>query len=205
MKGGGAGPETGLVNHIGRLVREERLKRYSIEELARVSGVSSGLISQIERGIGNPSIGNLWKIAEALELPLGRFFLSGEEPDLVSGLVRAAERPTLPVSDQAAVYEILTPPDFPIQMIYGTIEPSFDNSESPFAHPGNEVIHVLTGVLQVMVGRRKYRLTAGDTLSFHASEPHWYRTIGGEVTTLGAVNPPHVSVSEVHRLTSGSD
>lgn len=195
-----------LVNHIGRLLRQERQKRCSIEQLAKASGVSAGLISQIERGIGNPSIGNLWKLAAALEVPLGRFFLNGGMGDSNEGLVRAADRPTLPLSQQAVVYQILTPTDSAIQMIHATIPPGFDNSDSPFVHEGSEVLHVLDGVLAVSVGPRAYEMHSGDTLSFRASEPHWYRTIGARsVTAVGAVSPPHVSVNVAHGTAPGDD
>lgn len=48
------------------------------DELARQSNLNRAYISDIERGIRNPSLGVLWSIAAALNMP-------------VSALLRAAE------------------------------------------------------------------------------------------------------------------
>lgn len=53
---------------IGAVIRARRAGRYTLAELARQSGVSSGLLSLIERGRGNPSLGTLTKIAAALDV-----------------------------------------------------------------------------------------------------------------------------------------
>ena len=53
---------------IGAVIRRQRAGRYTLAELAQRSGVSSGLLSLIERGRGNPSIETLQRIAAALDL-----------------------------------------------------------------------------------------------------------------------------------------
>src|SRR5438034_914244 len=62
------------VGAIGALIRESRHGRFTLEELAERSRLSIGLLSEIERGHGNPSLVTLLKIAYALDLPLGHFF-----------------------------------------------------------------------------------------------------------------------------------
>src|SRR6185437_8258476 len=57
------------VERLGRLIRSARGERYSLEALAARSGVSAGLLSQIERGIGNPSFQTL-RVAHALDIPV---------------------------------------------------------------------------------------------------------------------------------------
>ncbi len=42
-------------------IRNER--NLSINELAEMCGLSKSMLSQIERGGGNPTLGTLWKIA----------------------------------------------------------------------------------------------------------------------------------------------
>ena len=59
---------------LGELIREARSDRFTIDELSRRAGVSSGRISEIERGLANPSFETLWKLATALETPVGSFF-----------------------------------------------------------------------------------------------------------------------------------
>ena len=56
---------------IGTVVREfrERAGR-SQERLSGECGFDRTYISRVERGIINPTVGRLWKIADALETPL---------------------------------------------------------------------------------------------------------------------------------------
>src|SRR5438445_9848694 len=108
VEGDGALPAGGeLRASLGELLRTARQGTFTIGELARRSGVSSGRISQIERGLANPSFQTLWKLATALEIPLGSFFQGpAAEPRMV---VRRGERKRLVVPHDELVYELLTP------------------------------------------------------------------------------------------------
>ena len=56
---------------IGAVVRELREKAgHSQERLSGECGFDRTYISRVERGIINPTVGRLWKIADALETPL---------------------------------------------------------------------------------------------------------------------------------------
>ena len=56
---------------IGSYIRTQReLSRLSLRELARMSQVSNAYLSQIERGMHEPSLRVLAAVAEALSLPL---------------------------------------------------------------------------------------------------------------------------------------
>ena len=60
-----------------RMLREEH--RYSIRRLARLAGVSPSLISEVERGLIEPSISVLKRLATALDTTLIYFFSPSEE------------------------------------------------------------------------------------------------------------------------------
>ena len=61
---------------IGRKILENRQKKgYSIREFSKKTGLSTSLLSQIERGIANPSINALRSIAEALDIALHSLFV----------------------------------------------------------------------------------------------------------------------------------
>lgn len=49
-----------------------------VSELARKAGVSSSLISQIERGSSKPSVGTLFAVAQVLGVPVDTFFSDAE-------------------------------------------------------------------------------------------------------------------------------
>ena len=50
----------------GKLKQLRTEKKLSIAELSRLSDVSTGLISQIERDIVVPSVTSLWRLAEGV-------------------------------------------------------------------------------------------------------------------------------------------
>lgn len=75
---------------LGSAIRRARAGRFTLAQLSQRAGVSSGLLSLIERGRGNPSINTLGAIADALGLSL---------PDLVAEAIRSdADRDALVVS-----------------------------------------------------------------------------------------------------------
>ena len=59
------------IRAIGAVVREFRERAgHSQERLSGECGFDRTYISRVERGIINPTVGRLWKIADALETPL---------------------------------------------------------------------------------------------------------------------------------------
>src|SRR5688572_1970505 len=66
---------------IGQRLRKLRTERkLTIAELAAKAGVSSGIISQIEREASSPSISTLVKIRTALGVNLWQFFEDAQNP-----------------------------------------------------------------------------------------------------------------------------
>ena len=52
-----------MVSENARRLREE--KRLTLDEAARLTGVSRSMLAQIEKGDVNPTISMVWKIAQA--------------------------------------------------------------------------------------------------------------------------------------------
>ena len=70
-----------LARRIGRSVRADRLGQgLSLGDLARASGLSKTILARIERGEGNPSIETLWRVSQALNVPLGRLLAGDPQP-----------------------------------------------------------------------------------------------------------------------------
>ena len=64
---------------IGAVVRELRERAgHSQERLSGECGFDRTYISRVERGIINPTVSRLWKIAEVLKTPLSQFAKSME-------------------------------------------------------------------------------------------------------------------------------
>jgi quercetin dioxygenase-like cupin family protein len=104
--------------------------------------------------------------------------------------VRARSRPRLELPE-GLVYELLTPPTAKLLSVNRTtIPPGFDNRERPFAHPGQECVHVLQGVISIVLVEESLQLEAGDSLTFEASTPHSYVNRGPEnVVVIVSASP----------------
>lgn len=187
-----AGSHTDIVIGLGMAIRAARREQgMTVERLGRVAGVSTGLISQLERGRGNPSFLTLRRLAEALELPFGHF-MQGPRP-LGGMVVRADQRKRL-VQPQPAeiVHELLTP-DLrrSLEVLRTTVPPGWSNQDQPFQHVGEECVHVLVGRLDVTVGTSSWELAEGDSITYDSATPHWYANrTDTPVIVIGAVTPP---------------
>ena len=74
-KGLSQDPEANLPRAIGRTIREARkTQELTLKQLARRTGLSVSLLSQIERAESSASISSLYKIASAPQLRMGELF-----------------------------------------------------------------------------------------------------------------------------------
>ncbi|GAB2680694.1 XRE family transcriptional regulator [Thalassiella azotivora] len=182
-----------LMATVGTQLRTLRkMRRLTLEELGRRSEVSMGLISQIERGRGNPSFNTLVQMAHALDVPIGRLFHTAEE---TSPVVRAAERRSLDVHNAGgidALHELLTPNlEGALESIWVEAPAGYDTSETPFTHPGEEFGLVLSGRHEVYLDGVRHELGPGDSITYPSTTPHWYRNPGPEpVTAVWVITPP---------------
>jgi transcriptional regulator with XRE-family HTH domain len=82
---------------LGRAIRTQRqLARLSLRDLAALTDVSNAYLSQIERGMHEPSVRVLRSIAEALDLPADSLLRE-------AGLLGEDEEPSDDASAEAAI------------------------------------------------------------------------------------------------------
>jgi transcriptional regulator with XRE-family HTH domain len=161
----------------------------TIGELARKAGVSNGLLSQLERGVGNPSIQTLSQLARTLGIPIGSFFESAST--ISDDVVRPHTRRHLVLADRSMTYQLLVPDlQGAISMLYIELPPGFSNVESPFNHHGEEVVFVLSGSIEIHIGDRARLLAPGDSIRFSSAIDHWYKTFDERVVVITAQSPP---------------
>jgi transcriptional regulator with XRE-family HTH domain len=180
---------------IGSQLRRQRQRRgLSLESLSSLAGVSFGLISQLERGLGNPSYNALRSLTDALDISLSAL-LSETEPQQ-DAVVRVNERRLLPMLEehpvsQRVVRELLTPTtQSSLQVIRSTLPAGFTNEGKAFRHLGTECVVVESGTLTVVHGTRRVDLVAGDSMTYLCSMPHWWANTTAEpCVVLGAVTP----------------
>ncbi|MBI2525257.1 MAG: cupin domain-containing protein [Candidatus Rokubacteria bacterium] len=189
------GGATAVLAKFAAKLQELRAARgFSLEGLAEKASLSAGLLSQLERGVGNPSFLTIAKIAYALDVPIGTFF---EGPRTEGVVVRRHERKRLIPRDAAAVegpiYELLTPDVYrKLEVVYVELPPHMSsNKEQPFSHEGEECGVLLSGRLEVHLGDETYVLETGDSISYQSVIPHWYNNPGDEpATSIWVITPP---------------
>jgi mannose-6-phosphate isomerase-like protein (cupin superfamily) len=134
----------------------------------------------IERGTANPSFATLLKLSSALGVPLSTCF----DPPLsteTDAITRRHQRPRLLLPHYSLSYELLTPSrqKSPI-LLATTVPPGFSNESAPFVHDGQETVHVLDGEIEMGIRDEVHVLEEGDTATFSASDPHWWRNSTSE-------------------------
>lgn len=178
------------IAHLGAMIKDQRLGRFTVEELAERAGVSAGLISQIERGIGNPSFATLLRLANSLELPLASMFTDPNEGQNHM-LVRRADRRRIEIPSQGIIMELIVPnAERKLGVINMTIPANFDGAHVPHSHEGEECVIVQSGTLVATVGGQDFTLEAGDSLTYEASLPHWWSNNTNSAAVMLAISTP---------------
>ena len=180
------------VQAVGKEIRRLRkLRGRTLEQLASSADVSAGLLSQVERGQGNPSFNTLVQVAHALNIPVARLMI-GEQ--LSSPVVRRNERRRLNLgtNDDQVLMELLTSRlDSALEAIRIVAEPGYSTKDTPFVHDGEEFGIVLEGTHAVNVGGAHYVLQTGDSISYSSTVPHWYENPGEKTSvSLWVITPP---------------
>lgn len=179
---------------VGEQIRELRkIKGYTLQYVAVESGISVGYLSQIERNQSKLPIGVLKKISDVLGVHMNWFFqptgnAPADERDIV---VRAANRRRLSFTGTGIAEELLSPNlSGPLELLLSTLQPGSDSAD--YSHDGAEAGLVLSGVLDLWVGDRKFRLEEGDSFSFRSTEVHRCANPGDTPTrVVWVITPPH--------------
>ena len=149
----------------------------TLEELAKRTGLSKGLLSKVENHKTSPPIATLARIAEGLEAPIASFFEEDSLPPEPLSLVRKKER-------QKAVGPVVKSGPYTyysltrlkqrrcLEPLIVVFEPGRRPATDQVDHPGEELVYVLSGRIKFIYGRNEYILEPGDALHFDPSIPH---------------------------------
>ena len=168
--------------NVGVRLRELReARKISMRGLATKSGLSANALSMIERGRTSPSVSTLYKIADALDVPITEFF--GPQPvkqDVI--LIKADERTRIPLT--RGVWEGLGGEKFSgrVEPFILTLENGATSGQHMMIHNGYEFVFCLRGQLEYLVEKQLFQLAAGDSLLFAAELNHRWRNPGNTVT-----------------------
>ncbi len=176
--------------NIGKKIMEYRKsKNLSIRELAGLAKVTPSLLSQIERGLANPSINTLKNISKALDVQLFAFFMTHHESkDLV---VRANNRKKVIFPESRGItYELLSP-DLKGSIEFALFELEKDGESEFMEHKGEEVACVIEGKVKIYLGSEEIILDTGDSIKIPSHIRHkWKNDYDMLCKVIFAINPP---------------
>jgi len=168
--------------NVGARLRELRTERgLSIRGLARKSSLSANALSMIEREKTSPSVSTLYKLADAMGVPVTAFFGEDVERDTVV-FRKADERTRVPF--QRGTWEGLGGENFigRLEPFVLTLESGANSGLHTMVHTGHEFVICLRGELEYQVEDKFYSLEPGDSLMFSSRLRHRWRNASGNVT-----------------------
>lgn len=168
-----------------RLRDARRAQGLSLDAVAKLSGVSRSMVSQIERGESSPTIATLWNLTRALQVDFAGLL---EEPPGADQIdtTRADQRPSIDRRGEGCRILILSPPEdaghheiYEVQFAAGGVLDS-----APHRRGAREQVIVIAGSLVVTSGTAEDRLEPGDTARYAADVPHRLAAADGSAKAI---------------------
>lgn len=185
----------------------------TLEEFSGKTGLSKSFLSQVERGLTEPSITSLKKIAKQFGYSVVNLFQNGsssnsnweyhegesrpqERPVTYidrSEVVRADKRKRFALPNSKVMYDLLTPDmNRRLEVMYMQVSQGENSGDEPMVDPpGEKMCLVLKGSLEVTVGNEVHHLGEGDSLYYPANTPHsWRAREGDAIEVVWILTPP---------------
>ena len=163
----------------------------TLAEIGSKLGRSVGWVSQVERGLSVPSLGDIRAFAELFGVPVSLFFSHDVPVEIERGVVvRAGSRRRLGTSESGLVEELLSP----------DLGGSFEMLRSVFApgaalktearRPTEEAGYVVSGAFDIEIAGVWHRLGEGDSFRFDGKPFRWRNPGAEPAVVIWVVSPP---------------
>lgn len=177
MEAAAAEPLSQLVCDRVRSLRKS--KGFTLEQLASLSGVSRSMLSQIERGAANPTLGVAFRIAQAFGMSLGDLVdvpTSGGRIDVV----RATDRSSLFRDDDQCRIRTLSPLHLEKDVEFYELTLKIGGSlvSAPHFEGTREFLTIEQGRVRLVSGEESSELGPGDSAHYPADVPHRIENLG---------------------------
>ena len=172
---------TTLMAAIGARVKQQRQsRRWTLDQLAEVAGVSRRMLVNVEQGATNPSVGTLLRISDALGIGLPALV---ELPETASLKVTRYGEGAALWSGEAGGRGVLVagtaPPDV-VELWDWTLSPGDRHSSEAHTRGTKELLQVQQGTVTLDVAEQSITLEAGDAVSFPGDVAHVYANPSAE-------------------------
>ena len=160
----------------------------SLRVAAARAGISTSFLSALERNASGASVATLQRVTHAYGITMLAFF---GQPHARGRRIRPGERRVLDLPASGARIEQLGVANSLLEPQLFVLAPSA-TSDGAYAHDGEEFMFVMDGAITIWLDEReRYRLEAGDALTFPSTLPHrWRNRADGETRLLWINTPP---------------
>jgi len=158
-------------------------KNLSLDKVALLTGVSKGMLAQIEKGVSNPTVTTLWKIATGLNTSFS-YFMEEE----CNGIFYVSHNDIKPITESDEKMRVY--PLFPFdnsrrfEVFTIELEPGCNHQSLPHNEGIEEYVVVTSGEIEVIIEDSTYKLTYGDAIRYFANKPHCYKNTSNETVNF---------------------
>lgn len=174
---------------IGQKVKSFRQElNITIPQLAEMTGLSRGFISQVENDKTSLSLESLQKVSTALKIPVKSFL--ADQPFSPELIVKNA-RPKIKIGDTPEMEILSAPFGRQLQVMMVELPPGYQAGNCAHTHDGEEWLCVLSGKAKVTQGDFSAVLEEGDSLHWDGSYPHLCQNaLDSPTKVVVVVTPP---------------
>ena len=172
-------------DRLAASLREARRARgLSLDAVAKLSGVSRSMVSQIERGESSPTVATLWNLTRALQVDFAGLLDAPDTPMIE--VITAKQAPKIAGHGKGCQITILSPPEQAGKLEVYDIQLDAGGALTSDPHgPGTrEQVTVLAGQIEVQAGMDSRVLGLNDTAHYRADQPHRIATVSGAARLL---------------------
>ncbi|MCR5652295.1 MAG: XRE family transcriptional regulator [Ruminococcus sp.] len=171
-------------NAIGERLREIRINlNLSLDETAKLTGVSKPMLGQIERGQSVPTITTLWKIATGLKKPLSSFLDNRQTEYDIVNIYDAS--PITEDNGRMRAYTMFPyDPIRSMEMFFIEFDSECRHASDKHSDGVEEYIMVLSGKLQLVINGEEVVIEKDNAIRLRADVPHEYNNPFSETCTV---------------------
>lgn len=165
-------------------IRQQR--SLSLDDMAKLTGVSKAQLAQIEKGESNPTVSTIWKIAAGIRIS----FSSLLQPPMAH-FTKFSSKDALHVDEDDGRYRVYSiipyNPERGWELYKVEMEPGALSRSDAHTEGVEETVTVIQGQAIISTGEMHEHLVEGDTLVFSGHQDHEYKNISESLTILHVI------------------
>lgn len=182
-----------MIEDIGIKIKKLRTdKKLTLKTLGEKTGLSSGFLSQLERGLTTIAVDSLQDIAKELGVDSSYFFSvpTTNKEDIICSYQQTVSRIESDIFIHFHLSNDLQTKHMLPEII--TLLPSCNKEAiKEFRHAGEELVYVLEGILTLFINHEKHQLYPGDSIHFNSNLVHNWCNCTNKITKILVVRTPN--------------